>query len=646
MTRHIDWENALYHRKIAPHLPAWLVQSWGRCAARLNPIGHYRTTNLSNEVLELLLRQHSVLLKLARPIMEDILQMLEPLPTIMLLCDSTGCVLDLVATPAMTHVLDQMGITHGMFLGEAHTGTNAVGVALIEASSVQVVGAEHFSIHWHPYVTSAAPMFTLEGHMIGVLGLIQPEHVNSPATLGLVVSTAKAIENQYSIELLNQKINAYQNELNTVISATSEPVIAWRSDGIVTYINAHAAQIIGQPRERVVGHPMEQVLVLPSTLREYVDAHQEVSDEEVVLAFQQAEYNCLANLRVIHDEAHQTIYILTLRPIEQLQQLVNRFIGARVRLGIGNLIGESDVMKRLRRHVEAAARGSAAVLITGETGTGKSLIAQAIHALSNYASGPFISLNCRAIPREMALEELMGFEASRSIEKGQPSKFELAHGGTLFLSEVEALPLNAQAAVLRVIETGNLIRLGGVRQIPVNVRLIASTTTSLDELVAAGSFRADLFFQLSAIHVTAPPLRKRLSDIPALIADILQRLTTELKRSLQLSDEALKILCEYDYPGNLHELQAIIERAASKTDDDLINADVIIDSMHDHRRLSDPAGAPISQSLRQMEQAAILNALAHAKGNMTQAAQILGIGRTTLWRKLRLYRLLDQVPSR
>lgn len=236
----------------------------------------------------------------------------------------------------------------------------------------------------------------------------------------------------------------------------------------------------------------------------------------------------------------------------------------------------------------------------------------------------------------------MGFEANRSGEKGQASKFELAHGGTLFLTEVEALPLNAQAAVLRVIETGNLIRLGGVRQIPVNVRLIASTTVSLDELVATGDFRSDLFFQLSGIHLNAPPLRQRLDDIPDLVADILHRLAGELGRPLSLSEDALKILREYDYPGNLHELQAIIERAASKTDSDLIGSDAVIDSMRDHRRLSDPAGAPISQSLRQIEQAAILNALAHAKGNMTHAAQLLGIGRTTLWRKMRHYRLLDQ----
>ncbi len=642
MARYEDWENALYHRNLPPHLPTWLAQSWARCASRLNPTGHYRTTYLSAEVLELLLRQHSALLKLARPIMEDILQMIEPLPAGMVLCDSTGCVLDLVAASTMKTTIDQMGIAPGLFLDESHAGTNAAGVALIEAASFQVIGAEHFSVHWHPFATTAAPLFTLEGQMIGVLALVQPEHTCSPSMLGLVVSTAKAIENQYSIEILNHKINAYQNELNTVISATSEPVLAWRSDGIVTYINAHAAHIIGQPRERVVGHPLAQVLLLPATLREYIEADQEVSDVEVVLAFQQTEYNCLANLRLIHDEAQQTIYILTLRPIEQLQQLVNRYIGARVRLGIANLIGKSEAMRRLRRHVETAARGSVSVLITGETGTGKSLIAQAIHALSNRASGPFISLNCRAIPRETALEELMGFEANRSGEKGQASKFELAHGGTLFLTEVEALPLNAQAAVLRVIETGNLIRLGGVRQIPVNVRLIASTTVSLDELVATGDFRSDLFFQLSGIHLNAPPLRQRLDDIPDLVADILHRLAGELGRPLSLSEDALKILREYDYPGNLHELQAIIERAASKTDSDLIGSDAVIDSMRDHRRLSDPAGAPISQSLRQIEQAAILNALAHAKGNMTHAAQLLGIGRTTLWRKMRHYRLLDQ----
>jgi len=622
--------------------PVWLEQSWMRCRSRLNPAAPYRTIHLSADVLRLLLRQHSALLDLARPIMEDILQVIEPLQAILVLCDSTGCVLDLLATSSAEAVQTRMGLVPGLFLDEAHAGTNAIGAALIEANSFQVIGRQHFSVHWHSLTSTAAPLFTLEGQMIGALGLIQPSHESSPLALGLIVSAAKAIEHQYLIEHLNHKLNHYRNELNTVISATSEPIIAWRADGTVTYVNKQAADLIGQPHERIVGRALEHILALPPALQESVHARQEASDVEVVLRWQQTEYNCLANLRLMRDENQQTVFILTLRPIQQLQQLVNRFIGAQVRFGIANLVGSSEPMRRLRRQVETAARGSAPILITGESGTGKSVIAQAVHALSARAAGPFISINCRAMPREMALEELLGFEASRSAEAGQPSKLELAHGGTLFLSEIEALPLNAQAALLRTLETGNVIRFGGVRQIPVNVRVIVSTTVSLDERVASGDFRSDLFFQLSGIHLVVPPLRDRLSDIPELAADILARLNYELGRTLQLRDDALKLLCQYNYPGNLHELQAIIERAVSKAEDDIITPDVITDSMRDHHRLSGPAGAPIGQTLRQVERAAILNALTQAKGNMTQAAQILGIGRTTLWRKIKVYRLLDQ----
>ncbi len=635
-----DWEHGRFFQPISPLVPVWLEQSWMRCRSRLNPTAPRRTTHLSSDVLKLLLRQHSGLLDLARPIMEDILQVLEPLQSILLLCDNTGCVLDLLMTNGTEAILEQMELTPGLFLDEAHAGTNGIGMALIEANGFQVIGQQHFLVHWHHLATTAAPLFTLEGQMIGVLGLIQPAHESNQLALGLVVSAAKAIEYQYLIEHFNHKLNHYQNELNTIINATSEPVIAWRADGTVTCVNRQAAEIIGQPRERIVGRSLDHVLTLPAALQERVQAQREASDIEVVLSVQQTEYNCLANLHLMRDEAQQIIFVLTLRPIQQLQQLVNRFIGAQVRFGIANLVGSSEPMRRLRRQAQTAARGSAPILITGETGTGKSVLAQVVHALSSRSSGPFISINCRAMPREMALEELMGFEASRSSETGQPSKLELAHGGTLFLSEIEALPLNAQAALLRTLETNNVIRFGGVRQIPVNVRVIVSTTVSLDERVASGDFRADLFFQLSGIHMVTPPLRERLSDIPELTADILAKLNHELGREMQLRADALKLLCDYDYPGNLHELQAIIERAASKTEDEIITPDIITESMRDHRRLSGPAGAPISQSLHQMERVAIVNALTQSKGNMTRAARILGIGRTTLWRKMRRYHLL------
>lgn len=636
-----DWEDGRFYQPTSSLVPVWLEQSWMRCRSRLNPTAPRRTTHLSSDVLKLLLRQHSALFDLARPIMEDILQVLEPLQSILLLCDNTGCVLDLLTTSDTEALLEQIGLAPGVFLDEAHAGTNGIGVALIEANSFQVIGQQHFLAHWQHLTTTAAPIFTLEGQMIGVMGLIQPAHESNQLALGLVVSAAKAIEYQYVIEHLNHKLNHYQNELNTIINATSEPMIAWREDGTVTYVNGQATEMIGQPRERIVGRSLNHILTLPAALQERVQAQREASDMEVVFNWQQTEYNCLANLRLMRDEAGQTIFILTLRPIQQLQQLVNRFIGAQVRFSIANLVGSSEPMRRLRRQVQTAARGSAQILITGEAGTGKSVVAQVVHALSSRASGPFISINCRAMPREMALEELMGFEASRTFETGQPSKLELAHGGTLFLSEIEALPLNAQAALLRTLETNNVIRFGGVRQIPVNVRVIASTTVSLDERVASGDFRADLFFQLSGIHLVTPPLRERLSDIPEITADILAKLNHELGREMQLSANALKLLCDYDYPGNLHELQAIIERAVSKAEDELITPEIITESMREHRRLSGPAGAPISQSLHQMERIAILNALTQAKGNMTQAARILGIGRTTLWRKMRRYHLLQ-----
>ena len=174
-------------------------------------------------------------------------------------------------------------------------------------------------------------------------------------------------------------------------------------------------------------------------------------------------------------------------------------------------------------------------------------------------------MNCRAIPRELAQGEFLGFEAgafNSGPSTGQPSKFELAHGGTLFLEEIESLPLETQAALQRVIEMGDVIRLGGTRVIPADARIIASTTRTMEELLEQDSFRHDLLLRLSSFLITLEPLRKRPEDIPLLVERLLDKLVIQLNRPLKISQQALNALCAYPWPGNARELETIMERAA------------------------------------------------------------------------------------
>jgi transcriptional regulator with PAS, ATPase and Fis domain len=322
-----------------------------------------------------------------------------------------------------------------------------------------------------------------------------------------------------------------------------------------------------------------------------------------------------------------------------VRKLVTRLVGAQARLTLDDMVGGGPAARRVRRQALAAAGAKACVLVLGESGTGKNSLARAIHNSGPRASGPFLSINCRAIPRELVLGDFLGFEAgsfNSGPSTGQPSKFELAQGGTLFLEEVEALPFDMQAALLRVIEARDVIRLGGTRVIPVDARVIASSAVDLEAGVAEGTFRADLLYRLSSFVITIPPLRERPEDIPLVVDRLLARLNTQLGQTLTAAPETHKLLSAYPWPGNVRELESALERAALVCDGHPIRPEHLPAAIR-HRRAMTPGKSQTEpvRSLKETERQAILVAGRAARGNLTQTADFLGIGRTTLWRKIK-----------
>lgn len=278
------------------------------------------------------------------------------------------------------------------------------------------------------------------------------------------------------------------------------------------------------------------------------------------------------------------------------------------------------------------------VLIQGETGTGKELVARNIHALSSRKERPFVDFNCASIPENIVESELFGYEAGAFTDAKKTKKglFEFADGSTLFLDEIGDMPLNTQAKFLRVLETKTFRRLGGTRDITVDVRFIAATNKDLEALVKEGDFREDLFYRLNVIPLKIPALRERPEDIP-LIADFLLH---EIQKSMvtkvhgQLSDEVTDVLCAYKWPGNVRELRNILERAAILCQDTRISIK--------HISLPVKEDSPKDfQTLSELEKEHIKQVLGLSKGNRTKTAQILGIARSTLNEKIKLYNITD-----
>jgi sigma-54 specific flagellar transcriptional regulator A len=320
-------------------------------------------------------------------------------------------------------------------------------------------------------------------------------------------------------------------------------------------------------------------------------------------------------------------------------------------LGGGRMIAVSDSMRQLRQLVAKVAPSMTTVLITGESGTGKEVVARELHDLSG-REGPFVAVNCGAIPEHLLESELFGHErgAFTGAVSARAGRFEQASGGTFFLDEIGDMPPVMQVKLLRVLEERVIERVGGTSSIPVDIRLIAATHRDLPERIESGDFRADLFYRLSVFPIEIPPLRERPDDIAPLVDEFLRRLRRDQNVSLQINDDAMTVFEHYDWPGNVRELTNLIERLVVTRLNGIVSApdlpwpltnpdeelpDVLDLSLRSADVTLPPAGLDLKQYLGSIEKQMIERALQDANGVVQHAARKLGIGRTTLVEKIR-----------
>ncbi len=322
------------------------------------------------------------------------------------------------------------------------------------------------------------------------------------------------------------------------------------------------------------------------------------------------------------------------------------------------LVGASAPMEELRASLDRAAQSEARVLITGENGTGKELVARALHEHSRRAAGPFVKVNCAAIPKDLIESELFGHEkgAFTGAAARKIGKIEAADGGSLLLDEVGDMALEAQAKLLRVLEEKEVERVGGNRPIRVDVRLIAATNKDLPRAIEAGEFREDLYYRLNVVPIEAPALRRRREDVPALVEHFRGLCAEEAGRPVpEFSPEAVAALQQWSWPGNVRELRNAVERLLIMTEGDRIEADDVQRMLSGARRPpagtpaeDDDAGLPLREILERTERRAIERALEAAGGTISEAARALDMDRANLHRKMRrlgIDRPVDEEPE-
>ena len=333
------------------------------------------------------------------------------------------------------------------------------------------------------------------------------------------------------------------------------------------------------------------------------------------------------------------------RELIELEDKLNQYKGEIERLQdtrytFHSIITQDPKMEYLKKIGRAASQSNSTVLIRGESGTGKELFAQAIHKASYRKFGPFISINCAAIPKELLESELFGYEYGAftgAKKEGKPGKFELASGGTILLDEIGDMPLEMQAKLLRVLEEKEFERVGGNKKIRLDARIIAATNENLEEAVRKGKFREDLYYRINVINIDIPPLRERKKDIPLLAEHLLENLCEELDtEKKRLKNKTIDILMEYDWPGNVRELRNVLERAITLSTGSEILPEHLPERMLKNNNRNDSFNKPktLKEIVDEAEREAIRKALIEANGNKTFAAEILGIHRTALYKKM------------
>jgi transcriptional regulator of acetoin/glycerol metabolism len=684
------WSEFATHGVIQEDLvPPLLLQSWRRCAAL--ELDCYGAVPDAGPVIDAV-PSSSAHLAFVRPVMEDLYQFAEGSACVVAFADANACILDLVGDSSLREAFAPLGVRHGAVWREEVQGTNALALALRESFPAHVSGMMHYRAALHQLYTSAAPVHDPLGQSIGVLAVIGPHDCSHPHTLGMVTAAAQAISNQFQMHVWLNNANNLLTELRTILQSLPEGILLLRRDGRISQMNAPAGTMLGLIPARVTGQRIQEVIPLPPILTHALTTEQPLSDEEVVFETRQGRVTCLCTLKVLPgslapvtplthpattlepllpateplaESSHEDGFMLLLRSLERVQRLVHRMTGTRARLTFEHVIGESPVLREALRLARLAAHSNSTVLLHGETGTGKEIFAQSIHTASARADGPFVAVNCAAIPRELITTELFGYEGGAftgADRQGRPGKFEQAQGGTLFLDEIGDMPLELQTSLLRAIETRTIVRVGGQRSIHADVRIVAATHKQLREEVQRGTFRADLYYRLNVLTIHIPALRERAEDIPLLVRHFLLRQSRTLGRPLSITPEALAVLQRAPWSGNVRELENLLERISyllpnntiglSDLPPELLPVPYTPTAATEEALSLSPIHALTEKHSILKEQStlsevrAILEAYNTSNGHLSQAAASLGISRTTLWRKMSKYGLLPAKKAR
>lgn len=615
-----------------------IERSWRRC---LNNGVDVETPNndiLTRQELAVRIEQNSQLIAHAEPEMMTLCEQIAHTKSMVVLSDSEGIILSSMGDYEVISHTQRTSLLPGASWSEADRGTNAIGTALMEQSGVSVQGAEHFMSYHHRLSCSAVPIFGAQNELLGTLDVSNNLSTPQQHTLALVKMASQMIEN---------RLFRASHKAALVLHFHARPeFIGTLWEGIAMFSDGGELMAINRSGQFQLNMSVQQVASTASLIQ-----FDQLFDTSLASILKQAtsSLNFVFPLRLSSGARLYARMEIAHQPSTKVgySQGASRTSAASLEMLTSNDPQISLAIQQVRQVLNR----QISILIQGETGSGKELFARAIHEASNRSQGPWVAVNCAALPEGLIEAELFGYEEGAftgAKRKGSPGKIEQANGGTLFLDEIGDMPLSLQARLLRVLQERSVTPLGSTKSKPVDFALISATNQKLKDKVASSEFRSDLYYRINGLSISLPALRER-TDLKELIQFILQ---IEHVAYAEITPDAMRILENHPWPGNIRQLHNVLRTALALADsapidimhftqDFLDELDVAEKGAGEFNFVGDrPSALAPSSPLKVLEGDAIERAMQQHQGNISAVARQLGLSRNTLYRKLKILGLL------
>ena len=495
---------------------------------------------------------------LARAQIDTLYGLLKGTGFCMALADGEGYVLYVVGDPELEEHFKRRRCMPGYRWTERDLGTCAIGLALEERVPVFLPGDRMYSAQARKISNAGAPVFSLDGgRVLGAISLSGGSDMMHIHTLGLVRQAAETVTSQLrELAIKNQYMRA-------LVESDSRGIVTVDQTGRIVEANSTARKLL-KLSPGCEGKSFEESVGESYNITGYLKEGKGFRAREILA--RRSGTTHFASLDPIRMNSGELVGgLFTVMEKKEMMRMAVEMTGAHAHFTFESILGASESLRSALHLAHIAAGSTAPVLLSGETGTGKELFAQAIHNDGPRRNRPFVAINCGAIPKELLESELFGYEegAFTGAQKGgRPGKFELADTGTLFLDEIGDMPFDMQVKLLRVLQSGEIQRVGGLRTVPVDLRIISATNKDLKQAIAQHQFRADLYYRISTLSILVPPLRERAEDILPLAEHFIHRHELRLNRHpVPLPQETAEAILRYPWPGNIRQLESAVERA-------------------------------------------------------------------------------------